>query len=311
MDDYRTRSSKFYELREEIINWNKFLTAFQDGEYNISEARENARKAALLISGNTPGKQLNVSGATLEWVRNCNPSSNLYIFYIHGGGFIAGSLDNHRPFAKQLSKKLNANILMADYPLAPEFPYPKPLISCFEGLKFFLESAEQSSVLGLMGDSAGANLCLASMLKLRDENFFRLPDFAVFLSGFFDLSMNSPSIFEKKDEDIVLTPEFIKLSSRSYAGEENLQTPYISPVYGNLSGLPDLFFQVGSSEILLDDSIRCHNRAVSFDVNSKISIWPEMMHSFQCYHKCIPEALKAMEEINGFIESITYKPVLT
>lgn len=296
-------SSEFLSLRDQIINWNNVMEAYQgDNDYNLLEVRRNALAIAHSIPGNKPGEQLDVNGSLVEWVFY-KDKTDTNILYIHGGGFIAGSVDNHRPFAKALSKYLKANILMVDYPLAPEYPYPIPIDICIESYKLMLSIVPKTSYIGIIGDSAGANLALSMMLRLRDENYEKLPDFAVLLSGFFDLSLNSGSIYDKINEDVVLKPEFLNLSSLSYSGDTDTNNPYVSPIYGDFTNFPSLFFQVGSSEILLDDSIRCHEIALKYGVDSTISIWPGMIHSFQSYYKCIPEAVGALKEINDFIDS--------
>lgn len=298
-------SKEFLGLREQIINWNRVLKAYEgDAGYNLAEVRKNAKKLAFSIPDNDCGEQLKVCDSTLEWIKR-EGFSDTKILYVHGGGFIAGSLDNHRPFARELSKRLNADILMVGYPLAPESPFPVAFLNCVEAYRYFAGCFEdKKNRLGIIGDSAGANLALSAMLKLRDEKFSRLPDFAVFMSGFFDLSLKSRSLFEKKDDDIVLSLDFLELCTKYYLKEKNPGNKYISPVNADFKGLGKLLFQVGSNELLLDDSIRCHKKALLSGVESKLSIWPEMIHSFQSYYRCIPEANRAITEINEFLLSL-------
>lgn len=300
-------SDEFLNIREKIINWNKMLKAYEGNEFDIESARENAMYAAQAVENNFPGKQYTICDSILELVKECESESDLCLLYIHGGGFIAGSLDNHRPFAKILSKHLNAHILMIDYPLAPENPFPIPFHNCVEAYKFLNEFLDQEySRKGIIGDSAGANLALSTSLKLRDENY-PLPDFCILMSGFFDLSLNNLSVLKNKEIDIVLRPDFLQLSTISYAGTDNVYNPYISPIFGNFSNLCPLFFQVGSSEMLLDDTLKCHKKALESGVNSYISVWPEMIHSFQSYYNCIPESRYAIEEVKYFIETVEYE----
>lgn len=158
---------------------------------------------------------------------------------------------------------------------------------------------------GIIGDSAGANIGLSAILSIIKKNPACKPDFGIFLSGFFDLSLDSPSIKYNKNKDFVLKPEFLKFCANSYIGEStNKKNPDVSPVYADFSGCCDLFFQTGSAEILMDDSIRCHKNALKNNVKSYISIWPEMMHSFQSYYPYFPESVYALKEIGFFIKNL-------
>jgi acetyl esterase/lipase len=301
-------SKEFLNIKKRIIEWNRQLKIYQGESYDINEVRKNALTAALTIKDNIPGKQINISGSVLEWVENCDPDTNIDILYIHGGGFITGSLDNHRPFAKILSKQLNARILMAGYPLSPENRFPEALNSCTTIWKYMDDNCSSSSFKGILGDSAGANLALASIMKLNNDKYKNLPFFGIFLSGFFDLSFNQSDIYEKKDDDIVLQPQLLKLSVDSYASGMDLKNPYISPVYGDFDFSVNLFFQVGTDEILFNDSKRCFERAKSFNASCDISVWPGMIHSFQSYFECMPESYFALKEIKLFIDQLISKP---
>lgn len=301
-------SEKFFRIREKIIRWKKFISYYENDSCKIEEIRKNALKAAKSIKNNTPGNIFKISQSNLEWVRECNSDSKVNILYIHGGGFIAGSLDNHRPFAKVLSGELNAGILMIDYPLAPENKYPVQLDEVKKSFIFMKENSPKNSVNGILGDSAGANIGLSAILNL-SENEKTKPDFGVFLSGFFDLALQGRSIKEKADLDFVLKPEFLKFCADCYAGEDNsLKNPQISPLYGDFSSCCSLFFQVGTSEILMDDSLRCHRAALEKGVSSTLSLWPEMMHSFQSYYPYFPESIFAVREIGHFIKDSIPKP---
>ncbi|MDY0132288.1 MAG: alpha/beta hydrolase [Desulforegulaceae bacterium] len=301
-------SEKFLEIKEKIIRWKKFLSYYENGSYNIKEIRKNALIAAKNIKNNTPGNVFKFSNSRLEWVRESSQNSKVNILYIHGGGFIAGSLDNHRPFAKILSKKLNANVLMVDYPLAPENKYPTQLNEVLKSFEFMKENSSKFFFNGILGDSAGANLGLAAILELNKNQRLK-PDFGIFLSGFFDLCLKNTSIEENKIKDFVLTREFLEFCVKSYSGEgKKLKKSSLSPVYGDFNSSCDLFFQVGTEEILMEDSINCHNKAVESNVDSTLSIWPLMMHSFQSYYSCFPEADFAIRELSAFIEKSISKP---
>lgn len=301
-------SEKFFKVKEKIIRWKNFISYFENDSYKVEEIRKNALKAAKAIKNNTPGNIFKLSNSNLEWVRNCSPTSRVNILYIHGGGFVAGSLDNHRPFAKVLSKELDANILMLDYPLAPENKYPVQLYDALKSFVFMKENSSKNFFNGILGDSAGANIGLAAILHLIQIEKVK-PDFGIFLSGFFDLSLESKSVKEKSNSDFVLNPGFLNFCAKAYAGEgADLKTPFLSPLYCEFKSCCDLFFQSGTCEILMDDSVRCHKKALNNGVNSTLSLWPEMMHSFQSYYPYFPESIFAVREIGGFIKKCVFKP---
>ncbi|MDY0361642.1 MAG: alpha/beta hydrolase [Desulforegulaceae bacterium] len=302
-------SAEFYKIKEKILRWKKYINYYEDDNYQIDEVRKNALKAAKSIKNNIPGQIFSISDSKLEWIRQCSSNSIVNILYIHGGGFIAGSLDNHRPFAKILSTELDANILMIDYPLSPENKFPLQLLNAVEAFKFMKNSTPEFYYNGIMGDSAGANIGLSLILSSLSQEADYKPDFGIFMSGLFDLSFESHSLEYNKKNDFVLKPEFLHFCTNSYVNKcVEKKNPLLSPVYANYNQCCDLFFQVGSHEILLDDSIRCHNKALESNVNSILSIWPGMMHSFQSYYPYFPESVFAVREIGYFVKKTISKP---
>ena len=296
-----TPSEKFYEVSTQIVKWNTFMKSFQESnKIDYMEIRKNAAKLAASFENNQCGEFIGQDDLILEEIKSpCKTS--LKLIYIHGGGFVAGSLDNHRPFVKKMATFLKADVIMFDYPLAPENPFPAAVEKAIEAILHVIDQYPDSSI-GLIGDSAGANICLSTLMMMRDQNL-KLPDSGIFLSGFFDLTLTSDSIIRNKEFDIVLTKELLEESTLLYSNGKNLDDQYLSPLYGNFKTLPPLFFQVGASEILLDDSIITHLKALKAGVNSHISIWPEMMHSFQSYSS-LPEADIALQEIRSFIDML-------
>jgi len=238
------------------------------------------------------------------WVTADGSDPGMRLLYIHGGSWMAGSPKGYQGHAARISQVTRCSVLLIDYPLTPESPFPEGLNSCVDAFKWMAnngpdgESPARSRCIA--GDSAGGNLALASLLKLKAENEI-LPQAAVVLSPATDLAFATDSMHSKKPEDPVINPDFMPFITRLYLGDEALvDNPLASPLRGDLEGLPPLLIQTGSAEVLLDDSTAFARKAISQGSHVEIEIWPRMPHVFQGFAPFLPEAVKALERISQF-----------
>jgi acetyl esterase/lipase len=193
------------------------------------------------------------------------------------GAYALGSIETHREFVSRLARASGMRALLIDYRLAPEHPFPAALEDAVAAYHWLIAQGFEASRVLIAGDSAGGGLALAALLALKDAGE-GLPAGAVCISPWTDLSSTAESIRTKARVDVVLNPDTLEIYAWRYAGEHDLRSPLISPLYADLSGLPPLLIQVGSDEILLDDATRLAARAREVGVEVTLRVWPEMFH---------------------------------
>ncbi len=254
---------------------------------------------------------LRIGHIPCEWLlaRNSAPSSRL--MYIHGGSWMSGSLQGYRAHAGRLAQETGCSVLNVDYRLAPENAFPAGLEDCDRALDWMLsngpavEGAAESTFIA--GDSAGGNLILALLLKRRDLGK-PLPNAAMALSPATDLTWGSPSITNRADIDPILRPQRLGAVVQAYVqNRAAVDDPYVSPLFGELQGLPPLMLQVGEAEVLFDDSTRFADKAKAAGVAVRLEAWPDMPHVFQMFAPFLPQASGALESIGEFVHHIREK----
>jgi monoterpene epsilon-lactone hydrolase len=222
------------------------------------------------------------------------------ILYFHGGVFVIGSAAATVPLVSDLARRTGTKVITVDYRLAPENPYPAALQDARAAYEGLLEQGVDPSRIALAGESAGAGLAMATLLALRDAGK-PLPSSAFLMSPYADLTLSGESIVEKEALDPLFTPDALRRRVTDYVADADASDPYISPVYGDLAGLPPMLIQVGSHEILLSDAIRLATRAVYADVAVTLDVVPGVPHVFQAYAAVLDEGDAALDRAATFI----------
>ena len=216
-----------------------------------------------------------------EWVSVNRAHMKKYvILYCHGGGYSTGSSLYARTLTIKLSASTSMDVLCFDYRLAPEHPYPAALEDALRAWDYLMLLGYGARDVVVTGDSAGGNLALALVLKLREQKRL-LPRGLVLMSPWTDLTSTGKSFQTKAEVDPVLNCAYIDRMVQAYAGGLDLTDPMISPLFGNFEGFPPTYIQVGENEILLSDALRLHRVFVEKNVPVKIDIYPGMWHVFQ------------------------------
>jgi epsilon-lactone hydrolase len=241
-----------------------------------------------------------------EWVVAAESDPYRRILYIHGGSWMAGRVEKYRPHTARIAAATGCTVLAIDYRLAPENPFPNGLEDCVMAYEWMrLNGPEKSNIASsafIIGDSAGGNLTLATLLALKDKQI-ALPDAAIALSPATDLSWSAHSIKTNAKVDVALNAKLMSLISYAYLQDEaDPKTPYVSPLFGDLQGLPPLLLQVGDTEILLDDSILFVDKAEAAGVDATLEVYPDMPHVFQAFAPYLPDANQALLSIGNFIK---------
>lgn len=243
---------------------------------------------------------LTVKGMRTEWILPSPGKKDRVILYVHGGGFIAGSCADHRVHAARLVKESGIGALLFEYRLAPENPYPAGLDDALAVYRWLLNEGFLPSRVILAGDSAGGNICLAMLLALRDRGE-PLPAAAVVLSPLTDFLFTGQS--HRTRAGVCLSPPGMNaVCAGYYAGDNDPALPYLSPLYGELHGLPPLLIYAGDYETLRDDAVRFAEKAKAAGVDVTLKVGKEMVHCYPLLPAFIPEARRALVEIGAYIK---------
>ncbi|MCP4439640.1 MAG: alpha/beta hydrolase [Aureispira sp.] len=228
---------------------------------------------------------------------------NKVILYLHGGGYTTGSFNSHRGLIGKLSTELGAKTLGINYRLAPEHPYPAALDDSIFAYKWLLEHEHYNPKdIIIIGDSAGGGLTLATLLRIREEKLPQ-PLTAVMMSPWTDLAITGESALINPEKDPLLVSKNAKEWGLWYAGKESILHPFVSPLYGNLSDLAPMLVQVGTEEILLNDSTRLENKIKhAKNTSLTVDVWSGMPHVWQFGWQYIPESKKAIKQIISYVE---------
>ncbi len=218
------------------------------------------------------------------------------ILYLHGGAYVSGSLPYAKGFGGILADLSGRNTLCVGYRLAPEFPFPAALDDALESYRRVTERYDPADV-AVVGESAGGGLIFCLMLALKAKKL-PLPGSLVAMSPWADLTCCYPSYVTNAEKDPSLFEDWLKKCARRYAGED-LKNPLVSPVYGDLSGLPPTLIFAGSYELLMDDTVILANKLKSQGVRCEYHISDGMWHVYVLFG--IPEARRALTRIKSFL----------
>ena len=227
--------------------------------------------------------------------------SDCHILYFHGGGYVSGSPSHYRDFIWRIARASSACVLCIHYRLSPEHPFPASLDDAVSAYSWLLAQGAAPARIVIMGDSAGGGLAFATLLRLRAQGIL-LPAAVVALSPWTDLAMTGRSLRTNADSDPMLKAGQAANCARMYLAGVDPRTPYASPLYGDQAGLPPTLIQVGSDEILLDDSVRMAKKLRAAGCQVEIEIWPRMPHVWQVYARMLPEARQAVARIGTFVQ---------
>ena len=241
-------------------------------------------------------------------LRVATPRSRVdrHILFLHGGGYVTGSPTLYRHIIWRLASAARARIAAIDYRLAPEYPFPAALDDAVTAWHGLLDEGADSRLAVVMGDSAGGALALALALRLRDAGA-PLPAALVALSPWTDLALTGASLRNNAAADPIGNAAVAASLASCYLAGADPRDPYASPLYGDPAGLPPTLLQVGSDEILLDDSVRMADRMRRAGCEVALEIWPRMPHVWHAFAPAIPEALRAIARVGEFARQHTAK----
>jgi len=242
-----------------------------------------------------------IGSVNAEWTSTPAADAEKVVLYLHGGGYVIGSILSHRHLAAELGRSAGTRTLAVDYRLAPEHPYPAAVDDALAAYRFLLDKGYKPSHIAIAGDSAGGGLTVATMLAIRDAGLPQ-PACGYAISPWVDLEGVGGTMTSKAAEDPMVQFEALDAWAKMYAPGK-VRDALVSPIHADLRGLAPLLIQVGSAETLLDDAIRLASVAGAAEVSVRMEVWPEMIHVWQFFHPVLADARKALADAGAYIKA--------
>jgi acetyl esterase/lipase len=224
------------------------------------------------------------------------------LVFIHGGGFLGGSIASHRALAAKIGAAARREVVIIEYRLAPEHPFPAAADDVITVVTDALAKGTMRDGYMLCGDSAGGGLAISVVKKLQREARASLPVGLMLLGPWVDLAASGDSMIRNAQLDPIVTREGLRGSAQAYLAGHDPNDPLLSPIDNGLVGFPPILVQVGSAEALLDDARALAARGERDGVDVRLQIWPDMMHTWHRYSDFLPQAEQALQALGSFAD---------
>jgi monoterpene epsilon-lactone hydrolase len=275
------------------------------GEDSLDVAQSRAQMEALTANPQLPdGVEFEVTSAAdvpAEWVTLPGSDPVKVILYLHGGGYVIGSIDTHRGLTARIAEASATRVLSIDYRLAPEAPFPAAVEDATTAYAYLLENGVAPENIAIGGDSAGGGLTFATLVSLKDQGQ-PLPAAAFALSPWVDLEGLGDSMESRAAADPGIQRESLVRFAELYLAGADPRNPLAAPLYADLNGLPPVLIQVGTAETLLDDSVRMADRLRDAGGSVELQQYEDLIHVFQAFAPIVPEAVEAIGKIGDFVK---------
>ena len=247
--------------------------------------------------------EVNVNGVPGEYSIVPGSDASRVLLYFHGGGYCSGSIQSHRCLVTEAGRAARMRTLAVGYRLAPEHPFPAAYDDALTAWRFLRNEGIAAAHIAIGGDSAGAGLSLALILRLRDAHE-ELPACAWLISPWIDLTMSGSTLASKAAVDPLIHKEYLNELAETYlpAGMDR-KDRRVSPLYADLRDFPPMLIQVGSDETLLDDATRLAARAGAANIAVTLEIWPHMIHAWPLWNAHLEDGRLALANAGVFIRA--------
>ena len=264
----------------------------------------DARGKQFGIAADVTVEKVNANGVPAEWTSTPDADAASAVLYVHGGGYVIGSLDSHRHLVSELGRAAGSRALALDYRLAPEHPFPAAVQDTVAGYRFLLSSGIAPNRITIAGDSAGGGLVVGALLAIREAGL-KLPGCGWCISPWVDMQAAGASFTDLAAVDPTVQKAGILEMAAHYLGGADPRAPQAAPIHGDLRGLPPLLIQVGAAETLLDDALQLARVAGAADVFVELQVWPEMIHVWPLFHPLLRAGRRAIEAGGAFVRANT------
>ena len=285
-----------------IENQFRLMRSLSEEEFDLDQERENTRDAHEL-TGPPDGIRYERDELAGIPVLRAIPERDLGRFsvvFLHGGAFCLMSSRTHHRLAGHIASACKAQVIVPDYALAPERPFPTALQECVAVLGA-AQDEQFDGMAALMGDSAGGGLALSVLLQVRDQG--ATPPFAaVLLAPWLDLTLSSPSVRSAAGSDVILAEDNLRKMAELYLDGANPDDPLASPLFGCFRGLPPLYVQAAGRDLLRDDCTRLRDAFTEQGLTMEYELFADMLHSFQFFAGNMPEAEDAIRRAAAFLD---------
>lgn len=283
----------------------QLIKMLREQEAVAGETPEENRKlfdqggAQASVPASIRREPVTANGVPCEWFRTPGAAKGV-VLYLHGGGFMIGSTTSHQGVISRVAEASGFDVLGVNFRLAPEHPFPAGLDDCISAYRYLLEQGIEARQIGIVGDSAGGALVIATLLALSQRGL-PMAGCGVALSSWADLTLTADSLRRNADRDPMVTVDILRAMAAAYTAGQDPADPLISPVHADLTGLPPLLIQVGDRDLCEDDSRKLADNARAAGVDVTFELWPEMIHAWHSYYDMLPEAREAVSRIGDYL----------
>ena len=297
--------AKSPQLDEAVRQFAEFNNV-DESQGSIEGMRRNYERLSDAFSAEegTEYERLNAGGVAAEMISRKDSDPGRVTVYVHGGGYVIGSVRTHRVLMSRLAVASGGKVLGLEYRLAPEYLFPAPVEDSLAAYQWLMGQGYEPGKIAFAGDSAGGGLVLAALVAIRYAGE-PMAGAGVCISPWIDMEGLGDSMVSNAEVDPVVKQEVIRYMAGLYLGGRNMRTPLAAPLYADLRELPPILVQVGGDETLLDDSTRLADKLKEYNVPFEMHVWEDMFHVWHAYAPILPEGQQAIEEAGDFIKKFT------
>jgi epsilon-lactone hydrolase len=281
----------------------KLASRPRSDDYRQRRKDIDARGLAYGLAADVGVEPVTANGVKAEWTATPKDARDAALLYLHGGGYVIGSLDSHRHLAAEAGRAAGIAALALDYRMAPEYPFPAAVDDALASYRFLLGRGISPGRVAIAGDSAGGGLVVAAMLAIREAGLPQ-PGCGWVISPWVDMEAIGETMMSKAAADPTVQRAGILEMAKMYLNGADPRSPLAAPIYADLKGLAPLLIQVGACETLLDDAVRLAKIAGAADVRVDLQIWPEMIHVWHLFHPELAAGRKAIEAGGAYLRAM-------
>jgi epsilon-lactone hydrolase len=305
LDHARGRKNEKTDMAESEIDAIRKLLTSKPRPVGWAERRERLDEVGSVwpVAGDIKCEAVDCDGVPGEWSIAPGSDASRVLLFFHGGGYCSGSIKSHRRMVTEAGRAMRIRTLAIDYRRAPEHPFPAQYEDALTAWRFLRRCGFAAGHIVVGGDSAGGNLSLSLINRLRAANE-PLPGCAWLVSPWTDLTMSGATLATKDAVDPLIHKAYLEELADAYAPPAiDRRDPLISPLFGDVSGFPPMLIQVGSAETLIADATRLAEAAGIADVKVRLEIWPHMIHAWPVWNAALEDGRRALAAAGEFVRA--------